>query len=50
MGLFDTKKMTWKWITKAKYEGPPIPYEMATQDTVDKSFEELYNQNILEEE
>ena len=42
MGLFD-KKMTWKWITKVKYEGPRFPYEIVTQDALEKSFDELSN-------
>ena len=50
MGLFDTKKMTWKWITKASFEAPPgapIPYEVVTQDMVNESFKELNKQNIF---
>jgi hypothetical protein len=50
MGLFDTKKMTWKWITKASFEAPPgapIPYEVVTQDIVNESFKELNKQNIF---
>ena len=43
MGLFDTKKLTWKWITKHSYKKglAPIPYEKVVQDLVSESFEAL---------
>ena len=43
MGLFDVKKMTWKWITKHAYKAglAPIPYEKVVSDLVDESFKAL---------
>jgi hypothetical protein len=43
MGLFDTQKMTWKWLTKNSYEGGlvPIPYEKVVQDLVAQSYDAL---------
>jgi len=47
MGLFDTKKMTWKWITKHKTTigVVPIPYEKVVQDLVSESFKALLEKN-----
>lgn len=47
MGLFDTKKLTWKWITKHSYQGGmvPVPYEKVTQDLVRESFKALIAKN-----
>ena len=51
LGLFDVKKMTWAWITKAQFEspkvGPAIPYEVASQQLMEASFEELYTKKAL---
>lgn len=43
MGLFDTQRMTWKWITKNAYEGGmvPIPYEKVVADLVSESYDAL---------
>mgnify|MGYP000875310673 FL=1 len=43
MGLFDVKKMTWKWITKHAYKAglAPVPYEKVVSDLVDESFKAL---------
>ncbi len=43
MGLFDTKKLTWKWITKDSYNRKliPLPYEVAVQGLVKESIEAL---------
>ncbi len=40
MGLFDTKKLTWKWITKVKHKNGviPIPYEVIVKDLVTESY------------
>jgi len=47
MGLFDTKKMTWKWTTKHGYRQGivPIPYEIVIRDLVSESFTELTQKN-----
>lgn len=43
IGLFDTKMMTWKWITKHMYKAGmvPVPYEKVVSDLVDESLEAL---------
>jgi hypothetical protein len=43
MGLFDTQKMTWKWITKHSYKAGivPLPYEKVVQDLVSESYSAL---------
>jgi len=43
MGLFDTKKLTWKWITHTTSEKGmiPIPYEKVVQDMIKASFDSL---------
>jgi hypothetical protein len=40
MGLFDTKKLTWKWITKVRHKNGvvPIPYEVIVKDLVTESY------------
>lgn len=47
MGLFDTKKMTWKWITKnvGTKSIIPIPYAKVLQDLASGSYEALKKQN-----
>lgn len=47
MGLFDTKKLTWKWITKNSYAKSlvPLPYETVLQDLVSQSYEALKAKN-----
>lgn len=46
IGLFDTKKMTWKWITKHGYKAglAPVPYEKVVSDLVDESLAALQKQ------
>lgn len=46
MGLFDTKKLTWKWITKVKHKNGlvPIPYEVIVKELVSESYEYLKKQ------
>ncbi len=43
MGLFDTKKLTWKWVTHSTAEKGmiPIPYEKVVQDMIKASFDGL---------
>lgn len=40
LGLFDTKKLTWKWITKVKHTNGlvPIPYEIIVKELVSESY------------
>lgn len=40
IGLFDTKKLTWKWITKVKHKNGvvPIPYEVIVKELVTESY------------
>jgi hypothetical protein len=47
MGLFDTKKLTWKWITKVKHKNGlvPIPYEIIVKDLVNESYAYLKEYN-----
>ena len=47
MGLFDTKKMTWKWITKnvAEKSVIPVPYAKVLQDLASGSYEALKKQS-----
>ena len=50
MGLFDTKKLTWKWITKDVYVKStkmpiPIPYAKIVQDMVSASYSSLKAKN-----
>ena len=47
MGLFDTKKLTWKWITKVKHKNGlvPIPYEVIVKDLVSESYVYLKKYN-----
>jgi len=51
MGLFDTKKLTWKWITKVKHKNGlvPIPYEVIVKDLVSESYAYLkkYNSGVV---
>jgi len=43
MGLFDMKRLSWRWITKNAYTKGmvPIPYEKIVQDLVDQSYDAL---------
>lgn len=43
MGLFDTKKLTWKWITKHSFTAGmiPVPYQVVTKNLISESFEAL---------
>lgn len=43
LGLFDTKKLTWKWITKVRHKNGvvPIPYEVIVKELVSESYEYL---------
>jgi hypothetical protein len=47
MGLFDTKKMTWKWTTSHSYEKSmvPMPYTKVLHDLVSESFAALKEKN-----
>lgn len=49
MGLFDTKKLTWKWITKHTYaQGAipvPVPYSTEVSKLVSESFDALKSEN-----
>lgn len=48
IGLFDTKTMSWKWITKDVYENPaylPLPYDAAVSKIINNSFEALKKEN-----
>lgn len=46
MGLFDTKSLTWKWITKYRKEYKlPIPYEVAVKELFSASWEKLKSEN-----
>jgi len=47
MGLFDTKKMTWKWITKHSFTKSmiPVPYTKVVQDLVSDSYSALREKN-----
>ena len=46
MGLFDTKKMTWKWITKYRNAYHiPIPYQMAVKELFSESWKTLKAKN-----
>ena len=46
MGLFDTKKLTWKWITKYKNEYKlPVPYQMAIKDLFAESWKTIKAEN-----
>ncbi len=48
IGLFDTKTMSWKWITKDAFENStylPIPYEVAVNKIISNSFEALKKEN-----
>ncbi len=43
MGLFDTKKLTWKWITKDSYSQGmiPVPYPLAVNKLISNSYDAL---------
>ncbi len=46
MGLFDTKKLTWKWITKYKNQYKlPVPYQMAIKDLFAESWKTIKAEN-----
>lgn len=47
MGLFDTKALTWKWISKYNYTTGmiPVPYAVAVQKLFDSSFDEIKKKN-----
>ena len=46
MGLFDTKTLTWKWITKYKnHYKLPIPYQMAIRDLFSESWKRVKAEN-----
>ena len=46
MGLFDTKKLTWKWITKYKNQYKlPVPYQMAIKDLFAESWKKIKEEN-----
>ncbi len=46
MGLFDTKKLTWKWITKHKaHYKVPVPYQVAIKDLFADSWKKLKAEN-----
>ena len=47
MGLFDTKSMTWKWITKTVVQKPaiPVPYQTALMSAIKDSYTALQSEN-----
>ena len=47
LGLFDMKKLTWKWIVKSTYQSKiyPLPYQAALQDLVKDAFSKLKEKN-----
>lgn len=46
MGLFDTKKLTWKWITKYKNSYKlPVPYQVAIKDLFSESWQAIKAEN-----
>ena len=46
MGLFDTKQLTWKWITKVEFRYKvPVTYEVAIQDLFAESWKILKEKN-----
>jgi hypothetical protein len=47
MGLFDTKKLTWKWITKTSKNSSliPVPYQIVVQDAINANYSYLKKLN-----
>jgi len=43
MGLFDSKKLTWKWITKYSYQAGliPVPYQVVVNKVISESYDAL---------
>lgn len=47
IGLYDTKTMSWKWITKDVYESGyiPVPYDVAVSKIISNSFDAVKKEN-----
>ncbi|MGY3803287.1 hypothetical protein ACWNT8_04390 [Pigmentibacter ruber] len=47
IGLYDTKSMSWKWITKDTFDSSfiPVPYDVAVGKIISNSFDAVKKQN-----